>query len=149
MSYDLPEDNPFRALIPLTRAQPLLQHLLVSASAAHMSVLVRVPLLDSENTVKATIPSNLDVAKVALQDSMVAKQKALQLMNHAVQNIESIGADVVLAAALFFVNLELIESGKHGWRAHLEGAGRIMSMLPPGRAADEALRNYVLSDCFM
>lgn len=88
-------------------------------------------------------------AQKAFQDALVAKHKALRLMSAAVQDIEAVGGDVALAAALFFVNVELIESGKHGWRAHLEGAGKIMSLLQPSSASDGALRDYMLSDCFM
>lgn len=115
-----------------------------------MSVLLRAPLPTSfRGDGKPSYPSNELAASLALNDSLVAKQKALKLMHYAVQNVEEVGADVVLAAALFFVNVELIESGKYGWRAHLEGAGRIMSLLPDGNAANESLRDYMLSDCFM
>lgn len=97
-------------------------------------------------------PSTMSAARTALCDSLVAKQKALRLMQEAVQNIETVGPDVVLAAAMFFVNVELIESGRHGWRAHLEGAGRVMAMLPMGGDEDgsmSVLRSYLLSDCFV
>ena len=76
-----------------------------------------------------------NASRKALQDALVAKNKALRLMHAAVQDIDVIGGDVALAAALFFVNVELIESGKHGWRAHLEGAGRIMSLLEPSASS--------------
>ena len=149
VSYDFPDKNPFRALLPLTKAQPLLQHILVAASAAHMSVFLRAPHPCSLLPEGVVLPSSMAAAKEALRDALVAKQKALQLMHFAVQNVETVGGDVVLAAALFFINVELIESGKHGWRHHLEGAARITSFLQPGSASDEALRDYMLSDCFM
>lgn len=90
-----------------------------------------------------------DMAKQALRDALVSKHKALQLMHSALQNVDAVGVDIVLAAALFFVNVELIESGKHGWRAHLEGAGGIMSYLPDPAESNDALREYMLSDFFM
>lgn len=90
-----------------------------------------------------------NASRKALQDALVAKHKALNLMHTAVQDLDATGGDVALAAALFFVNVELIESGKHGWRAHLEGAGRIMSLLKPTVAAENVLRDYMFSDCFM
>lgn len=147
MSQDVPDRNPFRGLLPLTKAHPLLQHIIVAASAAHMS-----------NLVKASMPANSDTAvsfsydrasRQALRDALVAKAKALRLMHSAIQDIELTGGDVALAAALFFVNVELIESGKHGWRAHLEGAGRIMSLLQPSSGHDDGLRDYLVSDCFI
>ncbi|KAL0943025.1 acriflavine sensitivity control protein acr-2 [Colletotrichum truncatum] len=143
VSWDVPDRNPFRSLVPLTRAHPLLQHILVAASAAHMSNLSRAVSSDPVADLNA---------RQALTDALVAKHKALRLLSAAIQNIGSsggVGGDVVLAAVLFFVNVELIESGKHGWKPHLEGAGRIMAFLPPLGSSDEALRNYVMSDCFI
>lgn len=149
VSYDLPDRNPFRGLIPLTMANPLLQHIIVAASAAHMSNLIRPslpPLL--EPALQVVSPTSSAASRRALQDALVAKHKALRLMHSAVQNISSIGVDVVLAASLFFINVELIESGKHGWKAHLEGAGKIMNLLGPADGAARDLRDYMLSDCF-
>ncbi|TWU72985.1 hypothetical protein ED733_004354 [Metarhizium rileyi] len=150
VSQDLPERNPFRGLLPLTRAHPLLQHIIVAASAAHMSNLVRAPLAYQFKGTEDGIAAGIEQAsRHALQDALVAKSKALTLMRGAVEDISTTGGDVVLAAALFFINVELIESGKHGWKAHLEGAGRIMSLLQPNMVADAALRDYMLSDCFI
>lgn len=146
----MPERNPFRTLVPLTRANPLLQHIIVAASAAHMSNLVRIsspPVVQPNGFL--VYPGQGELSRRALQDSLIAKHKALRLMHSAVQRIDSLGVDTVLAAALFFINVELIESGKHGWQAHLEGAGRIMSLLPPDLdATTRDLRDYLLSDCF-
>lgn len=82
-------------------------------------------------------------------DALVAKQKALQLMPAALQSIQTIGGEVILASVLFLINIELIESGKHGWKPHLEGAGRIMNMITSLATHDETLRDYLMSDCFM
>ncbi|KAJ6787350.1 hypothetical protein PWT90_06350 [Aphanocladium album] len=148
VSQDVPSENPFRSLLPLTKAHPLLQYIIVAASAAHMSNLVKAPLPSIQED--RMIAFNREYAsRKALQDALVAKHKALRLMHHAVQDLDATGGDVALAAALFFVNVELIESGKHGWRAHLEGAGRIMSLLQPSSSSDNALRDYMLSDCFI
>lgn len=115
-----------------------------------MSNLVRAPLAHHPKGVDDGVTAGIEQAsRRALQDALVAKSKALTLMRGAVENIKTTGGDVVLAAALFFINVELIESGKHGWKAHLEGAGRIMSLLQPDSVADTALRDYMLSDCFM
>ncbi|GAB0134798.1 hypothetical protein EsDP_00003154 [Epichloe bromicola] len=150
VSHDLPDRNPFRGLLPLTRAHPLLQHIIVAASAAHMSNLVRAPLAYQLKDVDHDLTAGIEQAsRRALKDALIAKTKALTLMRGAVENIDTTGGDVVLAAALFFINVELIESGKHGWKAHLEGAGRIMSLLQPNMVADSALRDYMLSDCFI
>ncbi|KAG9257758.1 acriflavine sensitivity control protein acr-2 [Emericellopsis atlantica] len=150
VSFDVADRNPFRSLVPLTRDNPILQHILVAAAAAHMSNLIRpsLPALTLPGSGIIT-PTTNEASRLALRDALVAKHKALRLMYRAVENVETVGADVVLAASLFFINLELIESGKHGWKAHLEGAGRIMSLLGPteGGPTNE-LRDYMSSDCF-
>ena len=79
----------------------------------------------------------------------MAKHKALRLMHVALQDAKAADGDVLFAAALFLVNVELIESGKHGWRAHLQGAIKIMTLLRPTNETNEALRDYLLSDCFV
>ncbi|PNY26012.1 Uncharacterized protein TCAP_04052 [Tolypocladium capitatum] len=151
VSHDLPDRNPFRSLLPLTRAHPLLQHVVVAASAAHMSNLMGTRRCCSGRRGDAAAPSPgvEEASRRALGDALMAKHKALALMRGALQDIDSTGGDVILAACLFFINVELIESGKHGWKAHLEGAGRIMSLLQPAAAGNEALRDYMLSDCFI
>jgi hypothetical protein len=128
----------------------LLQYIIVAASAAHKSNLVRATLASGVKGFDAGLIEGVEEAsRRALKDALVAKTKALNLMCNAVENINTAGGDVVLAAALFFINVELIESGKHGWKVHLEGAGKIMSLLQPNMVADTALRDYMLSDCFM
>ena len=149
VSYDMPDGNPFRGLLPLTNAQPLLQHIIVATSAAHMSNMFQPPVPITYNKVDAVAVCHVKsgASSRALRDALVAKQRALKLMHHAIKNIDSVDGDVVFAAALFFVNMELIESGKHGWRAHLEGACRIMALLYRTTSSNELLRDYMLSDC--
>ncbi|ODA83152.1 hypothetical protein RJ55_01662 [Drechmeria coniospora] len=151
VSYDAPDRNPFRGLLPLTRDHPLLRHIVVAASAAHMSNLVKAPLqYGRKSQPHLLLPAGAEEASQrAAQDALVAKHKALSLMRHALQQVDATGGDIILAAALFFINIELIESGKHGWKAHLEGAGKIMSLLQPAVAGNEALRDYISSDCFI
>ncbi|KFA61618.1 hypothetical protein S40285_08789 [Stachybotrys chlorohalonatus IBT 40285] len=148
VSYDLPNRNPFRLLIPLTRENPLLRQIIIAASAVHLSNLISPSLPPSQTSGQIVCPLNLEPSRAAVRDSMVAKHKALNLMSVALQDINSMPGEVLLAAALFFVNLELIESGKHGWRAHLEGAGRIMSLLQLTKVSSNDLLDYLLSDFF-
>lgn len=115
-----------------------------------MSNLVMAPLCYSgKQGDLALSPGAEEASRRAHRDALIAKHKALTLMRGALQDVDSTGGDVILAASLFFINVELIESGKHGWKAHLEGAGKIMSLLQPVVAGNEALRDYMLSDCFM
>lgn len=113
-----------------------------------MSNLTRPPLAPASSSSLA-YPGGEEASKRALIDALVAKQKALRLLSSAVADIDAVGSDVVLAAVLFFINVELIESGKHGWKAHLEGAGKIMTCIQTADGSNEALRDYIVSDCVM
>lgn len=137
----MPERNPFRTLLPLTQSHPLLRQVIIAASATHMYNRSR-PWLSPDSLDRGHGPKRL------LVDALVAKQQVLQMMSAALQNIDAIDGDVLLASVLFLINVELIESGKHNWKAHLDGAGRIMSILPVS-TSNESLRNYLFSDCFV
>lgn len=85
-------------------------------------------------------------------DGLQAKHQVLRMLPSALQslqNINSIDGDVILAVVLLLINVELIESGKHNWKAHFDGAGRIMKYLRPTSCLDESLRDYIMSDCFV
>lgn len=135
-------DNPFRNLLKFTQAHPLLRQVIIAASATHMYNRSR-PWLAADSLERGLGPRNL------LMDALEAKHQVLRMLPSALQSIESIGSDIVLAAILFLINVELIESGKHNWKAHFDGAGKIMKLLGPVSDVDESLRDYIVSDCFM
>ncbi|KJZ74372.1 hypothetical protein HIM_06182 [Hirsutella minnesotensis 3608] len=129
----------------MAKEQPLLLHTLVAVSATHMSNLVesRGHILSPSETARyGTQESPPD----SQHHSLVAKHKAISLLRHAVQAIESSEGDLILAAVVFLTELELIESGKQGWRAHLIGAMGILSRLPPATPRNQALRDLLFSD---
>ncbi|KAJ4260456.1 hypothetical protein NW762_007196 [Fusarium torreyae] len=70
-------------------------------------------------------------------------------MPEALQNIDTIGADVILATVLFLINSELIESGWQSWRPHLEGAKKLLNMMEPYASFDKRLRDYIVADCYV
>ncbi|GKU01220.1 acriflavine sensitivity control protein acr-2 [Fusarium langsethiae] len=141
VAYDMP-DNPFRNLLKFTQAHPLLRQVIIAASATHMYNRSR-PWLSSDSLDRGLGPRNL------LMDALEAKHQVLRMLPSALQSIESTGGDIVLAAILFLINVELIESGKHNWKAHFDGADKIMKLLGPVSDVDESLRDYIVSDCFI
>lgn len=142
VSHDTPDRNPFRNMIPLARSHPLLQEVIIAVSAAHMCNQARSLLaLDPSGT--------RDIPGQWAMDALVAKQKALQMMPAALQSIDTIGSDVILAAALFLVNVELIESGRSGWKPHLDGTREILNLIQPLSDVGETWRDYIMSDCLV
>lgn len=137
IAHDAPGRNPFRNLVPLAQAHPLLEEVIVAASASHMYGQMRTSLSIS------------DPPAPFLMDALRAKQRALRMMPAALRSVDAASGDVILAACLFLVNIELMESGRHGWRPHLEGAGKVMSLIRPVTEAGETLRDYIMSDCLV
>ena len=90
-----------------------------------------------------------DISSPFLRDALLAKHGALQMMSIALSSFNSISSDVTLAACLFLLNVEMLESGKQGWRPHLDGAGRIMSLMYRSPVANDTLRDYIMSDCLV
>ncbi|KAK6713683.1 hypothetical protein SNK04_004648 [Fusarium graminearum] len=135
-------DNPFRNLLKFTQAHPLLRQVIIAASATHMYNRSR-PWLSSDSLDRGLGPRNL------LMDALEAKHQVLRMLPSALQSIESTGGDIVLAAILFLINVELIESGKHNWKAHFDGAEKVMKLLGPVSDVDESLRDYIVSDYFI
>lgn len=149
MAVDLP-DNPFRQLIPVTKSNPLLRYIIVASSAAHMANSLKPPTAyGSINATTATDHVNMEASRRARIDALAAKQKALRLLYTALQNIETVGSDIVLTAVVFFINLECIESGKHGWKAHIEGCGRLLEHLPSTAVTSEPFIECIVSDFYM
>ncbi|KAF7563090.1 hypothetical protein G7046_g1015 [Stylonectria norvegica] len=103
------------------------------------------------NLARAASPQNPDASRRPLIDALVSKTAALRLLSAALNDMDGVGGDVILAVVLFFINVDLIESGKYAWTIHLEGAGRIMALLDQGVVDDTStvLRDYIMSDCFV
>ncbi|KAI0114555.1 fungal-specific transcription factor domain-containing protein [Hypoxylon sp. NC0597] len=126
--YDSPEHgtNPFRELVPMSQEYPFLREIIIAASALHFCNAMRWnrsprPAVD------------------ALVDALRARHRAIKSLQTVIEqqkdlsDVELDGAekDALLAAVLFFVNFALIDSGKGGWRAHMNFVGRLLSMRTP------------------
>lgn len=152
-AHDGPDCNPFRELIPLSISHPFLLHIIIATSAVHMSNI-------SHPKITALPPSLMDPAaylqylrttdglsRQAFLDSLVAKERAIRELRVVLQNPEAADSGVLLAAVLFFVNFELIDLGREGWKKHLQGARRILNLLIPEPDQTMIASRTVLHDC--
>ncbi|KAL4770698.1 fungal-specific transcription factor domain-containing protein [Aspergillus nidulans var. acristatus] len=153
---DATEANPFRRLVPLCRDYPILQHAINAAGALHISCLhrrTRDPC-DADRPVQPrhTFASDpTDPSSRALIDALLAKQRALALLRQALEDVSTIDVDLSIAVVHLFIIFELLSPGGDEWRAHVQGALRLISYLQtltPRRASPAALiRDTVTSDC--
>lgn len=151
----MPNLNPFRDLIPLTREHAVLLHMAIANSAVHMAnryAIEAQPLkaFAVGQSVIQTQPLQVLNGQAArlYHDALVAKQKALQLLRHALQHVNAGNRDVLLAAIHLFANFELITSGKGDCIVHVEGARRLIECFGTESSPMMGkLRDYLISDC--
>ncbi|KAI1468321.1 fungal-specific transcription factor domain-containing protein [Daldinia caldariorum] len=123
--YDSPRRgaNPFRDLIPISQKYPFLREIIVAASALHFCNAARWH--------KCPRP-----AAESFVDALRARHRAIKSLQDVIEHYkvqddvenDDAGRDALLAAVLFFVNFSLIDSGKGGWRAHMNFVGTLLRM---------------------
>lgn len=112
--------NPFRIMIPLISRFDYLHEIVVATSAMHLVALHRFQGRS---------------APTQLVDALVAKGKAIRLLREAVSSATPTSQAMVLAAIVFFVNLDLIDSGRGAWKKHIEAAEILISSLHHGHTS--------------
>jgi len=89
----------------------------------------------------------------ARSHALVAKYKALNLLQSALGNETPVDLDMTLAVILLFVEFELLDTGRDDWRHHIDGARKIIqklcgSNLIPARTMSP-LRKCLVSNCLV
>ncbi|KAL2128016.1 hypothetical protein VTI74DRAFT_9848 [Chaetomium olivicolor] len=136
VSIDQHDRNPFRIIVPLVREFDFLEPVIIATGAMHLAAL---------NS------SHGRPSRPELVDALVAKDKAIRLLRSAVDSVTPANQAMVLAATVFFINLDLIDSGKGEWQAHIEAACTLMlAQLRQNHGLDQSLMSLVdaiAADC--
>ncbi|KAH7215357.1 fungal-specific transcription factor domain-containing protein [Fusarium oxysporum] len=148
VAIDLPGHNPFPRLLPMGFCNPVLQYTMITAAALHMSNVLR-PDTEKRPVTLNHVNNNWEPSRRAMLDALAAKQKALYLLRMAFQDLDTHGRDMVLTAAMLLVTADMIDSGKHGSKAHLDGIGWLLSYAQPATSVSEMLKDFVISDCYI
>lgn len=130
---------------------PILQQAIIAAASTHMSNLLKAPVYGRSDHASASVDWNdsTEASHRALMHSFQARQGSLRLLHTAIQNLQSCERMVLLATILLLINIELIESGSHSWKPHLEGAIQLFLHTPPVGRDEETLEKFVISDLMM
>ncbi|KAF2489033.1 hypothetical protein BU16DRAFT_496889, partial [Lophium mytilinum] len=161
--YDIPENNPFRELIPLTHKHPVLLQIIIANSALHMSNACQkssasdtaaFPLGPRTSLLGSPCSSSSVIRQTtSYNDALAAKQQALRLLASALTSIASVDTDVILAVVLLFIECELIDSGRDNWRYHTNGAKTIIERVcgpnVSTQTAMSPLRSCLISNCLV
>lgn len=132
-------------MIPLMGRYPYLREIVLATSAMHLATHRRC---------------NGQPTGAELVHALSARQNAVRQLRAALADINDGNRSVILAAVVFFVNFDLVDSGKGTWRAHLDAAGLLINALY-GRSKsniasrkafviDEAMTrliNLIVADC--
>ncbi|KAK3339673.1 fungal-specific transcription factor domain-containing protein [Lasiosphaeria hispida] len=134
VSIDQNSRNPFRIMIPLISRFPYLEALVIATSAMHLATMHRYQGRS---------------AHTELVDALAAKDKAIRSLRAAISHSTPASQAMVLVAIVFFINLDLIDSGKGGWKAHITAAGSLIASLQHNDldASLVPLADAIAADC--
>ncbi|KAH8902996.1 hypothetical protein BR93DRAFT_919671 [Coniochaeta sp. PMI_546] len=145
VSFDQPDQNPFRFMIPLMGKYPYLRDIVLATSAMHLATHHRC---------------NGQPIGAELVHALSARQNAVRQLRAVMTHINDDNRSAILAAVVFFVNFDLVDSGKGTWKAHLDAAGVLINALygrsnetaPPRKmfGLDEAMArliDVIVADC--
>ncbi|ROV98013.1 hypothetical protein VMCG_07006 [Cytospora schulzeri] len=137
--------NPFRSVITLLGTFDYLREIILATSAVHMVTLHR---------------SNGRPHQKELVDALTAKGRAYRLLRQALDHLQedhhldaASQPVIVFIAVVFFINFDLIDSGRGSWKTHIEAAGKLITsiqgasskaVIPPAVAQ---LADIVMADC--
>ena len=137
VSFDRRDNNnPFRSVITLLGGFDYLREIILATSAVHLVTLRR---------------NNGLPYQTQLIDALAAKGRAFRLLRHALDHLEDASQPMVFIAVVFFINFDLIDSGRGSWKTHIQAAGRLIASIqsrataiPPSVAQ---LADVVIADC--
>ncbi|KAL1870179.1 hypothetical protein Daus18300_005243 [Diaporthe australafricana] len=125
-------------MISLLGSFDYIREITLATSAAHMVTMRRTYGLPYEKE---------------LVDTLTTRGQAYRLLRRALDNLAAIDKPVAMVAVVFFINIDLIESGRGSWKTHVEAAGKLLKsihameirkQIPPTVAK---LADIVVADC--
>lgn len=130
--------NPFRSMLSLVDSFDYIREITLATSAVHMVTIRRSRGLTYQKE---------------LVDALTAKGQAYRLLRRALENLAAADKPIAVVAVVFFINFDLIESGRGSWKTHIEAAGNLLksihameikNQIPPSIAK---LADIVVADC--
>lgn len=67
--------------------------------------------------------------KQELIDALTAKGRAYRLLRQALGNLNAASKPMVMIAVVFFINFDLIDSGRGNWKTHIEAAAKLITSI--------------------
>ena len=118
-------------MIPLMGYYPYLREIVLATSAMHLATHRRSKGLSTG---------------AELVHALSARQQAIRLLQAAMDNVTDDNRSAILAAVVFFVNFDLVDSGRGTWKVHLDAAGTLISALYVRSEASSPSRQLFVPD---
>lgn len=92
-----------------------LQEIVLATSAVHVVTLRRCRSLPHQQE---------------LIDALAAKGRAIRLLRQALEQLDDVkNKPIIMIAVAFFINFDLIDSGRGHWKTHIEAAGSLIASI--------------------
>ncbi|POS77952.1 acriflavine resistant-2 [Diaporthe helianthi] len=115
ISFDQQDSrNPFRFMLSLVDSFDYIREITLATSAVHMVVLRRSHGLSYQKQ---------------LVDALTAKGQAYCLLRRALDHLAAVDKPIAMVAVVFFINFDLIESGRGSWKIHVKAAGNLLKSI--------------------
>ena len=158
--YNVLYDNPFRNLIPLAGFYPSLLQAIVANSALHMSnateshaslLHLAYSGVDGQDLRASNVLTSL--CETHYYVALASKQRALVMLNSALDVMCARDIDVVLAIVLLLIEFELIDCEQKEWKHHVRGARSLIEIISrtDGLSASTTtpLRRCLVANCMV
>ncbi|PSS05331.1 fungal-specific transcription factor domain-domain-containing protein [Coniella lustricola] len=115
VSYDQAgAGNPFRIMLTLVHDYAYLREIILATSAVHRFALCRFFGAPSQQH---------------LVDALAAKGRAYRFLSQALDHLTPETRPMAMIAVVFFINFELIDSGRGKWKPHIKAAANLLTSL--------------------
>ena len=145
--HDTAESNQFRQLIPMAHEHPVLLQTIIAGSAMRMAHTFH------RHRRGVTSSNSPPCSNKFYRDALTAKQRAYKLLRVATDPIHQTDSDVILAAIVLLIEVELIDVGRNNWKHHIQGATNVIEKLC-GRdfshvGTMSSLQKFLMSNCLI
>jgi Fungal specific transcription factor domain len=148
VTYDIPNQNPYRRICAELGDKPLLLHAVIANSANHIS---NLHILEQNSSSDSYLHGALERSQIARREAIVARQSALSFLRHALDRVDDHNRVEILTSVLLLINFELMSLRKGCWKVHIDGARRLVEHFHPlnthGLERLGHLLDCVISDC--
>ncbi|PGH26823.1 hypothetical protein AJ80_01402 [Polytolypa hystricis UAMH7299] len=155
--------NPYRRLLQMVGTSPALCAAIAAIGSCHnlqtlhysrkscfdKGTASRLPRSSLQDGDEQFIKSPDPMVRTVYQHVLMFKQRALYLLERSLSDPEQRGEETTIASALLLIILDLVESGRDGWKVHVEGAKRLIQSRLSNCDDGDSLSMFLTGNCMI